>query len=152
MKLRKLLVPALLVGLALLLNAADAWAARQITLQNASSRKIDVALVLPSNRGWWVTAWYNIAPWSTRRINIGWAGGNAFGYYAHVPGQNISWSGKGNAPAVFLTTGRQSHAARQRSNGRAHKVIMKNGSSARFTWKGDRGGVSRAAVGGGGWW
>ena len=149
MKLRKLLVPVFLVGLALLLNAADAWAARQITLQNASSRKISVALVLPSSRGWWVTAWYNVAPWSTRRINVGWAGGNGFGYIAHVPGQNISWTGKGNAPVVFLNSGRLSHAANQRINGRPNKVVMKKGSSARFTWRGDQQG---GGGGGGGWW
>ncbi|MDR0827350.1 MAG: hypothetical protein LBN33_05670 [Desulfovibrio sp.] len=151
MRTLKLLLPALLLCAVMLLQAEEAWASRQITLQNSSSRKINVALVLPSNRGWWVTAWYSIAPWSTRRVNINWAGGNQFGYYAYVPGQQIYWSGKGYAPNVYLSTAAQSHAANQRVGGKAYKVVMKNGNAVKFTWAGDRAGGGNKPSSSG-WW
>ncbi|MDR1776306.1 MAG: hypothetical protein LBR31_00560 [Desulfovibrio sp.] len=153
MKKLRMLLPALLLCAVTLLQTEDAWASRVITLQNASSKKITVALVLPSDRGWWVTAWYTVAPWSTRKIYKSWAGGNAFGYYAHVVGRkDIAWRGRGDSPTIYLTSSAQNHSAKQRS-GSPHKVIMKRGSSVKFTWSGDQAGIRRATgAGGGAWW
>ena len=139
MKMSRLLLPALLLGLALLFEPAAAQAAKRITVQNSSAYPIDTTVVVRTNSGWRVLGWYTVAPYSYRHLNFNNAGGQYFGYYAEIRrGPKASWGGKGNAPTIAVVGNAMNHDVRQQPYGRnlrRVKVRMVNGNNIHYTYK-----------------
>ena len=135
MKMWRLLVPALILGLTLFLEPATAQAAKRITMQNNSGRTIDVALVVQTSNGWRVRGWYAVAPYSYKTMNFDEAGGQAFGCYAEMRGSSTKWAGNNNAPVVTIVSNRMNHGVRQTpygNNPKQVRVIMHQGNHVSF--------------------
>lgn len=147
----KRLISVLLFCSALLLPALSAEAAKQIVLNNSSSRKLSATIVVHTVSGWRVIGWYTIAPWSYKRLNFSDVDGQYFGVYAHSG--NLQWSGKNNQPAIAIVNNRMNHGVREQpygNNPRMVRVRIVNGSSFKFTWQGDQQQMSQQQMGG--WW
>ena len=135
-----LMLPALLLGLVVLFEPAEAQAKRY-TLQNATGYPLKVALLVPSPMGWYVHGWYNVQPYSYRRISHQ-GGGSTFGIYGIVAGrQNLAWQGtSANSPQIAIVDNRMEHSFRDKrpsgSNRRLVKALMVRGDSYVFRFHG----------------
>ena len=134
MKMSRLWIPALLLGLVLLFDPATVQA-KQYVLQNSTQWTIYVALVVPTGRSWRVRGWTRIEPYSYKRVTYGEAGGDYFAVYAERSGGGYYWTGRGNAPTVAIHNSSMNHDVSARAYGKSKyvKVRMVRGYSYRFT-------------------
>ena len=138
-----LLFPALLLGLVVLFEPAEAQAEKVYYLHNNTRYKIHVALLVPGKSGqWFVDGWQNIAPNSYKRVKLNYAHptGTRFGVYAYASNapRDAVWAGGSNAPTItVISQGFQydrRYSAPGGTNRRNVKVRMVQGNSYKFVY------------------
>ena len=108
-------------------------AAETYSVENNSSHKIRVALLMPTSKGWYVSHWYTLEPFSRKNISRGWANKGKFGYYAQsLYDKKITWGG--NSVAIVSDKASDHPYNKNPGGGNVRKVGfgIKNGNSVKL--------------------